>query len=55
MENNSSSIHAVLVKAQSFYNIQKEPTDIFDKIEFSFGSGQGWWYVPNKLTNIQLP
>ena len=36
---------------------QKEPTDIFGKIKLSLGLGdaQGWWYLPNKLINIQLP
>ena len=34
---------------------QKEPTDIFGEIELSLGNGQGWWYLPNKFTIIQLP
>ena len=34
---------------------QKEPTDIFDEIELSLGNGQGWWYLPYKFKNIQLP
>ena len=33
---------------------QKEPTDIFGKIELLLGNGQGWWYLPNKLKKIQL-
>ena len=33
----------------------KEPTDIFGEIELSLGNGQGWWYLPYKLKNIQLP